>query len=75
VREQLEFAQRNFDIGAATITDQREARPADLVEAQEIAATNDLQVKRLALEQLVGSPLQPRPWPSPCSCPPCSRPR
>ena len=71
VREQLEFAQRNFDIGAATITDQREAQARhDLVEAQEIAATNDLQVKRLALEQLVGkSPLQPLPLAQPVQLP------
>lgn len=71
VGEQLEFAQRNFDIGAATITDTREAQARhDLVDAQEIAATNDLQVKRLALEQLVGkSPLQPQPLAQPVQLP------
>lgn len=71
VGEQLEFAQRNFDIGAATITDTREAQARhDLVDAQEIAATNDLQVKRLALEQLVGqTPLQPLPLAQPVQLP------
>lgn len=72
VREQLEFAQRNFDIGAATITDTREAQARhDLSDAQEIAASNDLQVKRLALEQLVGkSPLSPLPLAQPVQLPP-----
>lgn len=71
VQEQLEFAQRNFDIGAATITDTREAQArSDLVDAQEIAATNDLQVKRLALEQMVGkSPLSPQPLSQPVQLP------
>ena len=63
VSEQLAFAQRNFDVGAATITDTREAQArADLVAAQEIAADNDLRVKRLALDQLTGrANVQPRP--------------
>lgn len=63
VAEQLAFAQRNFDIGTATITDAREAQARfDLVSAQEIASENDLQVKRLALDQLVGTS-GVRPWP------------
>lgn len=71
VQEQLEFAQRNFDIGAATITDTREAQARrDLVDAQEIAAANDLQVKQLALEQVVGkSPLRPQPLAQPVQLP------
>lgn len=57
VGEQRAFAQRNFEIGSATITDTREAQARfDLVTAQEIAAANDLRVKRLALDQLVGQP-------------------
>ncbi len=64
--EQLASAKRNFEVGNATITDTREAQARfDLASAQEIAATNDLQVKRIALDQLVGrkdvtpSPLLP----------------
>ena len=55
VAEQLAFAKRNFEIGTSTITDSREAEARyDLVVAQEISAENDLQVKRIALDQLVG---------------------
>jgi outer membrane protein len=57
VAEQLAAAKRNFEVGTATITDTREAQARfDLVTAQEIAAQNDLQVKRVALDQLVGKP-------------------
>lgn len=57
VTEQRAFAERNFEIGTATVTDSREAQARfDLVTAQEIAAQNDLLVKRLALDQLVGRP-------------------
>ncbi|MBO9513725.1 MAG: TolC family outer membrane protein [Variovorax sp.] len=57
VAEQLASAKRNFEVGTATITDQREAQARyDLVVAQEIAAENDLQVKKIALDQLVGRP-------------------
>jgi len=55
VGEQLAAARRNFEVGNATVTDSREAQARhDLVVAQEIAAENDLRVKRLALDQLVG---------------------
>jgi len=55
VAEQLASAKRNFEVGTATITDTREAQALfDLVVAQEIAAENDLRVKKLALDQLVG---------------------
>lgn len=55
IAQQLEFARRNFEVGTATITDSREAQARhDLATAQEIAAHNDLQVKRIALDQLVG---------------------
>ncbi len=62
VAEQLASAQRNFEVGTATITDSREAQARyDLVIAQEIAAENDLRVKKLALDQLVGrAETQPR---------------
>ena len=55
VSEQRAFAQRNFELGNATITDSREAQARyDLVVAQEIGAGNDLRTKRSALDQLVG---------------------
>lgn len=62
VAEQLAAAQRNFEVGTATITDTREAQARfDLVTAQEIAADNDLRVKKLALDQLVGKTAT-SPW-------------
>ncbi|WP_291925456.1 TolC family outer membrane protein [Limnohabitans sp.] len=55
VSEQLAAAKRNFEVGTSTITDTREAQARfDLVTAQEIAAENDLRVKKLALDQSVG---------------------
>jgi outer membrane protein len=55
VAEQLASAKRNFEVGTSTITDTREAQARyDLVLAQEIAADNDLRVKKIALDQLVG---------------------
>ncbi len=62
VSEQLAAAKRNFEVGTATITDTREAQARfDLVTAQEIAAENDLRVKKLALDQLVGRS-STQPW-------------
>jgi len=56
VAEQLASAKRNFEVGTATITDTRDAQAKyDLVVAQEIAADNDLRVKKIALDQLVGA--------------------
>lgn len=56
VSEQLAAAKRNFEVGTTTVTDSREAQARfDLVGAQEIAADNDLRVKKLALDQLVDS--------------------
>ena len=55
ISEQLASAKRNFEVGTATITDTREAQARfDLGTAQEIVAANDLQTKRIALDQLVG---------------------
>ena len=61
--EQLASAKRNFEVGTSTITDTREAQARyDLVLAQEIAAENDLRVKRLALDTVVGkTDSQPNP--------------
>lgn len=71
VAEQLAFAKRNFEVGSATITDTREAQARfDLVLAQEIAAVNDLRVKQLALDQLVGKGgSTPRPLALPAALP------
>lgn len=55
ITEQLASARRNFEIGTATITDTHEAQSRyDLALAQQAAATNDLAVKRAALEQVIG---------------------
>ena len=72
VNEQLAFAKRNFEVGTSTITDSREAQARfDLVRAQEIAAENDLQVRKIALDQLVGiNESQPRPLAVPVTLPP-----
>jgi len=54
--EQLASAKRNFEVGTQTITDTHEAQAAyDLVVAQEFAAVNDLEVKRTALQQIIGT--------------------
>ena len=72
VAEQLASAKRNFEVGTATITDTREAQARyDLVKAQEIAADNDLRVKKLALDTLVGqTEAQPKPLLTPVNLPP-----
>ncbi|MDP3759575.1 MAG: TolC family outer membrane protein [Ramlibacter sp.] len=72
VNEQLASAKRNFEVGTSTITDTREAQARyDLVIAQEIAAENDLRVKKLALDSLVGKPdVKPNPLVVPVNVPP-----
>lgn len=71
VAEQLAAAKRNFEVGTATITDTREAQARyDLVLAQEIASSNDLRVKKLALDQLTGrAGAEPKPVALPVSLP------
>ena len=71
VAEQLAAARRNFEVGTATITDTREAQAQfDRVVAQEIAAENDLRVKKLTLDQLVGrANTQPQPLAAPVNLP------
>ena len=71
VSEQLASAKRNFEVGTSTITDTREAQARfDLVTAQQIAAENDLLVKKLALDQLVGRPgTTPKPLLPPVNLP------
>ena len=71
IGEQLAQAKRNFEVGTATITDTHEAQARyDLITAQEIAALNDLESRKRALQQIIGelapsvTPLGPRFEPS-----------
>ncbi|WP_151448473.1 TolC family outer membrane protein [Lacisediminimonas profundi] len=60
ITEQLASAKRNFEVGTATITDTHEAQARyDLAVAQEFAAESDLQIKRAALQQIIGKPAGP----------------
>jgi outer membrane protein len=55
IGEQLEQAKRNFEVGTATIVDTFEAQARfDLTSAQEIAARNQLEITRRALQQIIG---------------------
>lgn len=55
VSEQLAAAKRRFEVGTSTIVDTRQAQAAfDRIQAAQIQAENDLAVRRLALDQLVG---------------------
>jgi outer membrane protein len=52
---QLAQARRSFEVGLAPVTDLNEAQARfDLTLAQEIAAVNDLEVRRRALEKAIG---------------------
>ena len=54
IAEQLAQAKRNFEVGSATITDTDEAQARhDLTYSQEIAAQNNLEIKRGLLQQLI----------------------
>jgi len=56
ISEQLEQAKRNFEVGSATVTDTLEAQARyDLTGAQQIAAQNNLEIKRNALQQLINA--------------------
>ena len=56
ISEQLEQAKRNFEVGTSTIVDTHEAQSRfDLTAAQEIAAQNDLEIRRQVLNQVIGS--------------------
>lgn len=60
IGEQLAQAKRNFEVGTATITDTHEAQARyDLVTAQEIAAQNELESKKRALQQIIGDDAPP----------------
>jgi len=58
--EQLAQARKTFEVGAATITDTDEAKARyDLTVAQEIAALNDIEVKRRTLEKIINREAPP----------------
>ena len=60
IGQQLEQAKRNFEVGTATITDTHDAQARyDLTVSTEIAAKNDLEVKKRALAQIIGRPAPP----------------
>jgi outer membrane protein len=55
IGEQLAQAKRNFEVGTATIVDTYEAQARfDLTASTEIAARNELEVRKRALEQIIG---------------------
>jgi outer membrane protein len=59
ISEQLAQAKRNFEVGTATIVDTLEAQARyDQAVAKEILDKNDLEVKKRALQQLVGKPTE-----------------
>lgn len=59
ISEQLAQAKRNFEVGTATIVDTLEAQARyDQAGAVEISDKNDLEVKRRALQVLVGKPTE-----------------
>ena len=54
IGEQLAQAKRNFEVGTSTITDTHDAQARfDLTVAQEIAAQNELEIKRRSLQQII----------------------
>jgi outer membrane protein len=56
ITEQLAQAKRNFEVGTTTITDTNEAQARfDLSVSQEIAAQNDLELRKQSLQQIVGT--------------------
>jgi len=55
VDKQKQQAQANFEVGTATITDVNEAQARfDLIQAQEIAALSDLEVKKRGVQSIIG---------------------
>ena len=58
--ESLAQAKRNFEVGTATITDTNEAQARyDQIVALEISAFNDIEIKRRAIEVIVGRTAPP----------------
>ena len=69
---QLASATRNYGVGTAIITDVRDSQARyDLVLAQEVSAENDLRVRQLLLDRLVGRRnVAPNPLAVPVVLPP-----
>ena len=60
IGQQLEQAKRNFEVGTSPITDADEAQARyDLTTAQLIGATNELELRRRALEQVIAANAPP----------------
>lgn len=58
--QQLAQAKRSFEVGTVPVTDFNEAQTRnDLALAQEIAARNELELKRRVLERVIARPLPP----------------
>jgi len=58
IAEQLAQAKRNFEVGTATITDANDAQARyDLAVSTEIAAQNDLEIRRATLQQITAKPV------------------
>ncbi len=71
VEEQLAAAKRRFEVGTSTIVDTRQAQATfDRIVAAQIQAENELTVRRIALDQLVGKAnTQPLPLKPPVALP------
>lgn len=55
ITQQLAQAKKNFEVGTATVTDTHEAQARfDLASAQEVVAESDVEVKRRALQAIIG---------------------
>ena len=72
ISEQVASARRNFEVGTATITDTREAQARfDLARFTQIQAENDLNTRRIQLDQTVGrANVAPRQLAVPIALPP-----
>lgn len=59
ISQQLEQAKRNFEVGSATVTDTYEAQARyDLILSQELAAANNLEIRRRSLQQMVNADIK-----------------
>lgn len=60
IAQQLELARKSFEVGTATITDTHEAQARfDLASAQEIVAESEFELRKRALEVLIGKEAGP----------------
>lgn len=58
VEQQLGLAQRNFEVGAGTVTDVHEAQSRlDLARAQAVASRSELDNKRAEVDRMLGEPV------------------